>query len=673
VKKFGLWLITLIALMFLTNFAFIPNVNSKEVIGSDVVTFHPIADSYVNESTSDTNYGGDTRLRIECNNYHLYSYIMFDLSSLPSDANIIDAKLWLTITSCGGSGEWGVTVGVHYCSDNSWKETEITWNNKPVFGSEPTASRTFSGTMYVPATRGWNTTVDVQTAFALDKKLTEVVILEEPETSWGHFSFESREVTGVELEIEYTTNPIYTVEFGSIQDTGNTSNIGNLNFASTIFTLPNSALVVSGSYEAEYEGGYTFLRWETEGGVSALNPNTQKTNVVVTGSGKLKAVGSAEMMQYLYDDSGSEGYTFESAGKMVAVRFTPLFLGTLKKARFYIDKISYSPPDTFKVHVMDENFSDLITPFSQVTASTGWFEVDLSAYNVNVQKDFYIGVEWPNNYYPCIGEDESNPNERSFDWNGTAWAITTWRDYMIRAVVESNMPLRQVGIITCTLKSQYIYGGNAIVSGSITPTRVGAEVDITYVRPDGSTLVRTVYTNATGGYTDTFTPDKVGSWKVMASWAGDAACEGSKSYPEEFTVSSSTLHLYLSYFYSTITIGSSITCTGSMSPQRYATIDLQYSLDEGVTWITFASVSTASDGDYSYEWMPTQIGDYQIRASWEGDEVCAGSTSSEMTLHVEEVVPEFPNMVLPLFMALTAFAVILQKTKQKLKGASSLS
>jgi hypothetical protein len=660
VKKSRLCLIILIVLLFLTNFAFIPSVNSTEVIGSDVANFYPIADSYVNESSPNTNYGSDTRLRIECNSYHLYSYIMFDLSSLPSDANIINAKLWLTLMDIDGYGSWGVTIGAHYCSDNSWNEASITWNNKPSFTLERTDAEGF-WYVFLPSTDSWNVTADARTAFGSDKMLTEVMIFEEPQTSWGWAYFKSREAGVVKLEIEYTTKPIYTLEFASIQDTGNTSDVGNLNFSSTTFTFPNSALVVSGSYEAEYEGGYTFVRWETEGGVSALNPNAQKTSVTVTGSGKLKAVGSADVMQYFYDDSKNEDYTFESAGKMVAVRFTPLFLGTLKKARFYIDKISYSPPDTFKVHVMDENFSDIITPLSKVTSSTGWFEVDLSAYNVDVQSDFYIGVEWPNNYYPCIGEDESNPNERSFDWNGTAWEITTWRDYMIRAVVESNMPLRQVGIITCALESEYIHGGNAVVSGAITPSRVGAEVDVTYVRPDASTLIRTVYTNATGGYTDSFTPDKVGSWTVMASWAGDATCEGSKSYPEEFDVSSSTSYLYLSYFYETITIGSSFTCTGDISPQRCATIDLQYSLDEGVTWITFASVSTTSDGDYSYVWTPTQVGDYQVRASWEGDEVCTGSTSLEMTLHVEEVIPEFPSMVLPLFMALTAFAVILQK------------
>jgi len=640
-NKLSPWLIALIFFSVFANIVFLPKVSSKKVIGSDIVTIYPVADSYVNQSEPDANYGSDTRLRIKCDSFYRYAYVMFDLSSLSPDATIIEAKLWLTLRDIDGYGEWGVTIGAHYCSDDSWNETGITWNNKPSFASEPTDTEGY-WFVFLPSTDSWNVTVDVQTAFGSDKKLTEVIMVEEPQTEWGWAYFESREVAGVELEIEYTTKPIYTVQFESIQDTNSTSNLGNLNFESNIFTLPNDALVVNGSYEAEYESGYTFLRWETEDGVSVLDPNAQKTNVTVTGSGKLRAVGTAEVMQYFYDDSGDEGYTFESVGEMVAVRFTPLFVGTLKKARFYIAKLSFSPPDTFKVHVMDENFSDIITPFSQTTSSTGWFEVDLSAYNVSVRKDFFIGVEWPNNYYPCIGEDESNPDKRSFDWNGTAWNMQNYNDYMIRAVVESEMPLRQIGIISCKPLSSYISGGrNVTVSGSITPLRVGAEVDVTYIRPDESIVIRKALTNATGEYTDTFMPDKLGSWRVKASWAGDAEYEGSTSYPAEFTVSRGSSYLYCSVDQWSITIGSNVTVSGWVMPERVVSINLEHSTDGGANWTIFATVNTTFEGEFSYVWTPTTLGTHEVRASWPGDELCEGDTSWEDSLDVLETKKTF--------------------------------
>jgi hypothetical protein len=72
--------------------------------------------------------------------------------------------------------------------------------------------------------------------------------------------------------------------------------------------------------------------------------------------------------------------------------------------------------------------------------------------------------------------------------------------------------------------------GNSItVSGCISPPRTDADVILTYVEPDGTAIRRTVATNATGNYTDVFTPDKVGDWMVTAAWAGDEEYQGAYS------------------------------------------------------------------------------------------------------------------------------------------------
>lgn len=640
-NKLSFWLITIIVFSVFANMVFVPSVNSKEVIGSDLITVYPIADSFVNQSSPDTNYGSNTELSIECNSYDEYAYIMFDLSSLPPDATIIAANLWLTLTDIDGYGEWGVTIGTHYCSNNSWTETEITWDNKPDFNPTPTMSRGF-WIVFLPSTDWWNVTVDVQTAFSLDKKLTEVIMFEKPQTEWGYATFRSREITGVKLEIEYTTKPIYTVQFESIQDTGNTSNVGVINFSSNFLTLPTDKLVVEGSYEAEYIGGYNFLHWETEGGVGVSNSSAQRTTVTVTGSGKLKAVGNADVLQYFYDDSVREWETYLWTGEMVAVRFTPWLVGTLKKGSFYIYDLGSGDP-TFNVHVLDADMNDVITPFAQTPSSTGWLEVDLSTYNINVRGDFYIGMELLNDFYPKLGVDRTNPDKRSFEWNGTRWRREDYEDYMIRAVVESQQPLRQIGYVSCAPESSYVIGGrNVTVSGSITPLRVGAQVDVTYIRPDDSVVTRNALTNATGEYTDSFMPDKVGLWKVKASWAGDEDYEGSTSLLEEFTVSKGTSDLYLSVSYpSTITIGSSVNLSGYLWPLRFATINLEYLLNEGQMWTIFASVNTTWDGDYFYTWTPTSLGTYTVRASWEGDEVCEGCASWNRTVTVEETKKTF--------------------------------
>ena len=617
--------------------AFVPSVSSQEVIGSEIITVYPVADAFVNESSPDANYGDRNWLGIRCNSYNQYAYIMFDLSSLPSDATIIAANLGLTLTDISGRGEWGTHIGTHYCSDNSWNEAEITWNNQPYFNSEATDSSSF-WLVWVPAKHWWNTTIDVQTAFSLDKKLTEVITFEEPETEYGYASFKSKEIAGVELKIEYTTKPIYTVQFESIQDTGTTSNLGNLNFSSNLLTFPSSSSIVDGSYDAEYEGGYTFVRWETEGGVSVSDVNTQKTSVTISGSGNLTAVGSAQIMTYSFDDSTQETSVFRSVGEMVAVRFTPLFMGTLKSARFYISS-DYN--HAFRVHVMDANLSDIVQPFSQTPSSNGWYEVDLSGYNVSIREDFYITMEWLTDYYPRLGQDASSHNDRSFWWNGTIWQSQS-STHMIRAIVESEVPIRPIGAISCLPLSTYISGGrNVTVSGAIAPISPEVEVNITYIRPDGSGVVRKTSTNTNGTYIDTFMPDKLGLWKVTASWSGNEDYEGSTSYPEEFTVNMGTSDTFLYLYQSKMTIGSSINLTGSLLPQRFTSIDMEYSSNQSPTWTVLASVNTTYDGGYSYLWTPISVGTYILRATWKGDEVCEGSSSTSRMLTVQETEETF--------------------------------
>lgn len=74
------------------------------------------------------------------------------------------------------------------------------------------------------------------------------------------------------------------------------------------------------------------------------------------------------------------------------------------------------------------------------------------------------------------------------------------------------------------------------VSGSISPTREGASVTLTYVRPDASTVTRAVTTTSTGTFKDSYTPDQAGVWSVYASWSGDEEYEEASSPPTTFTV-----------------------------------------------------------------------------------------------------------------------------------------
>jgi len=445
-KKFLLLLITL--LISLPMYLSLPHVTASPAIGSTTITVEAVADAYVNSSSPDTNYGDIDSLYVSANSEQDYIYVMFDLSTIPLEANILSAKLKVYLSSTGGSIYWSPadTIGAYYYSDNFWTELGITWNNKPSFNPEPTDTWAFSVIYYTKVYKSWDVTEDVRTALP-SRNLTEVLKFES-KTGDGYAVFQSREGPNKpKLEVEYSTKPVFLVHLESVQDTGATANLGLITFSGYVFSLPTDIDVVNGSYLVTYSGGYMFVRWETTGGVTVSDENEASTMVTVLGNGTLRAVGTAERFEYAYDQESPQ-WNSEAAGEMDAVRFTPLFSGQLLTARYYIyDLFSYES-NTFKVHVMDENRNDLIPPFNATPSTEGWFDVDLFSYGINVNEgvDFYVGMDWIVDYNPDLGQDNTSPSDRSWHWNGTAWKEETYADFMIRAVVGTVAPEIIVGV-----------------------------------------------------------------------------------------------------------------------------------------------------------------------------------------------------------------------------------
>ena len=404
-------------------------INAAPAIGSTTVTLYPIADAYVNSSSPDTNYGNENSLYTSLNSELNYAYTMFNLSSIPSDANVISAEFKVYLSDIGG---YTGSIGTHYCSDDSWTELGITWNDKPSF-AETATDTVYYGMWVSYGYDSWNVTVDVRNALSKGE-LTEVLV-DHRSSSYAHF--DSRESShSPKLEIEYATSPVFVVHLESSQDTGATNDLGLMTFTDYTFSLPTDIDVVAGSYQVSYGGGYMFMRWETSGSINVSDSEAATTTVMVSGGGTLRAVGNTKRLEYTYDH-GQPKRESDMVGRIDAVRFTPLFSGQLLMARFHIYDLYSFGSNAFKVHVMGENRSDLITPFEQTPTSEGWFDVDLSSHGVGVNEgaDFYIGMEWINDYNPDLGQDSTSPSDRSWYWNGTHWKAESYYDYMIRAVV----------------------------------------------------------------------------------------------------------------------------------------------------------------------------------------------------------------------------------------------
>jgi PKD repeat protein len=171
------------------------------------------------------------------------------------------------------------------------------------------------------------------------------------------------------------------------------------------------------------------------------------------------------------------------------------------------------------------------------------------------------------------------------------------------------------------------------VSGSIHPLISDVPVTLTYTKPDGSTFARNVTTNL-GDYTDTFTPDMVGTWDVSTSWEGQAIILGASSSSESFTILQLSTSITCSVLAYEVPLGSSISISGSITPPiRGTTITLTYTRPDGST---FTRTVTTNPGDYTDIYKPDVEGSWTVIASWDGDSIYDSSSSSSKSFTIKK-------------------------------------
>ncbi len=179
--------------------------------------------------------------------------------------------------------------------------------------------------------------------------------------------------------------------------------------------------------------------------------------------------------------------------------------------------------------------------------------------------------------------------------------------------------------LTCELSSSEIAFSDSItVSGIATPPHTGAEVTLTYTRPNGSILTRTTTMDQFGSYSDTFTPGILGEWTVQASWMGDEQYAGSESPLKSFTVGKTEIKYDIP---AAIFLGDSLVVSGSISPPLSGVeIRLEYRLvlrdstwkEEGFINVT-RTVITSTDGSFADTFIPSDAGRWELNASWAGN------------------------------------------------------
>lgn len=103
-------------------------------------------------------------------------------------------------------------------------------------------------------------------------------------------------------------------------------------------------------------------------------------------------------------------------------------------------------------------------------------------------------------------------------------------------MTETNL-WKTVTQLSCSVSEDTVKeGGSILVSGSIDSDLLGKTVTLTYRKPDGSTLNRTVTTGPNSSYSDSYILETTGSWEVYASWEGDLTHTGATSLSKPITV-----------------------------------------------------------------------------------------------------------------------------------------
>ena len=184
------------------------------------------------------------------------------------------------------------------------------------------------------------------------------------------------------------------------------------------------------------------------------------------------------------------------------------------------------------------------------------------------------------------------------------WKISTTHGIVVTVTIPSGATIAAKGYYVVGRGSQWLDNEDESI---ILRDSAGNEVDRTPVKSDTYNDERSWQRCPNGKDTDA-----AADWTFRTSTKGES--NGKLSSVITCSISPQS-----------VTVGSSVTISGSITPARSATVTIEIYRD---TSLIETETKWASGGSYSYEWTPTEAGSYKILASWEGDEEYLGADSS---------------------------------------------
>ncbi|MEM2251000.1 MAG: DNRLRE domain-containing protein [Candidatus Hadarchaeales archaeon] len=163
----------------------------------------PIEDTYTDYEKRNTPMGENNPKRLAVSGvsgYYRRSYLKFDMSSLPKEAKISEARLWVYAREIINPGNPVKVVYTCRLENDNWKETTLTWNTQPENG--PVISEnSISTTGWI----SWDVTAWVQNQMSVDNIVSIILRTIEPANTVEPWFESKEEVLGhiPFLEIKY--------------------------------------------------------------------------------------------------------------------------------------------------------------------------------------------------------------------------------------------------------------------------------------------------------------------------------------------------------------------------------------------------------------------------------------------------------------------------------------
>jgi PKD repeat protein len=103
------------------------------------------------------------------------------------------------------------------------------------------------------------------------------------------------------------------------------------------------------------------------------------------------------------------------------------------------------------------------------------------------------------------------------------------------------------------------------------------------------------------------------------------------------TIQKLTSQVSLSASLTTLNVGETSTISGTLTPTRSGvTIKIEYRLVGETSWSELGTATTDGQGTYSYDWIPSAAGNYEVKASWQGDATASPGESITEQISVSE-------------------------------------